>query len=85
MTYYINYWTIPEYAADADTLEDAMAEADAGAAYTQEPIDIRNEDGETIARRSWYGAPLSEEGGEDDIIEFGSYGFYGPWYDPNER
>lgn len=85
MTYYINYNTIDEYELDADTLEEAKAEADEGAAYTQRSIEITDEHGEVLARREWWGVEASEEDEEDDIIEFGSYGFYGPWYNPNER
>lgn len=80
MTYYIDYNTIPPYAAEAETLEEAMKEADEGAAYTQQPIEIYNENGKVYARRQWWGiTPSDEDYEKGDIIEFDSYGFYDVW------
>lgn len=80
MTYYINYNTIPPHAAEADTLEGAMTEADEGAAYTRQPIEIYDDEGKAHARRVWWGvAPTDEDREDGDIIQFGDYGFYTAW------
>ena len=79
MCYYINYNTGAgnEW---ADTLEQAKAIADDGAAYTQQPIVIEDEDGNEITRRPWWGVQYDEdEGDETDPICFGSSGYFGDW------
>ena len=77
---YINYHT---GAGDetADTMEQAMEIADDGACYTQQDITIEHDNGTVIAERKWYGVQSSQEDLEDgeDIIEFGSFGYYGHW------
>lgn len=81
MTYTIDYNTgVTEDVAG--TLEEAMAVADDGAAYTQQPITITDEAGNTVARRPWCGLaynPAEVEDSEDEIIGFGNYGYYGAW------
>lgn len=64
------------------TLDDAKAAADEGAAYTQCDITIEDENGEEVARRKWYGVqfdPAETETTEDDVIQFGSFGFFDRW------
>lgn len=79
MTYYINYNTISPYEADATTLAGAMAEADSGAAYTQEPYSILDESGRELANRHWYGVAPTDEDAQSDIIEIGGFGFFSAW------
>ena len=79
MKYYINYNTGAgnEW---ADTLEEAKRMADDGAAYTQQPIVIEDEDGNEIAHRPWWGVQYDEdEGDETDPVCFGSFGYFGDW------
>lgn len=64
------------------TLEEAKAIADEGAAYTQQDITIRDEKGVEVARRRWYGVPFDPEETEcteDDVIQFGTFGFFDEW------
>ena len=81
--YYINYPTGDEpVLADAETLDQAMSEADEGAAYTQEPITIEYGNGNVLARRRWWCVgydPDEDTEKEDEIIDFGAFGFYGAW------
>ncbi|TCL43205.1 hypothetical protein [Harryflintia acetispora] len=78
--YYINYHT---GAGDnnAETLEQAKVLADQGAAYTQQPITIHDEDGEEVARRNWFGVEYNAEDDQEtmDPITYGSFGYYGDW------
>ncbi len=75
MSYTINYHTgAGNFEVEGD-LDDAKTQADDGATYTQQPITIE-QDGNVIARRSWWGVEPEEDG---DIIRFGSYGYYGEW------
>ena len=56
--------------------------ADERAGYTQCDISIEDENREEVARRRWYDVPfdLSEtETAEDDVIQFGTLGFYDRW------
>ena len=79
MKYYINYNTV---AGDewADTLEAAKELADDGAAYTQQPITIEDEDGNEITRRPWWGVAYDEdEAPEESPICFGDFGYFGDW------
>lgn len=67
----------------ADTLEKAMKIADEGAAYTQRDITIEDDDGNMVARRSWWGVEYDETNEDmccEDPICFGSFGYYGDWY-----
>lgn len=58
-------------------LAGAMAEADAGAAYTQQPITIE-EGGTTVAKRPWYGVMTGFEDCQNPI-QFGDFGYYADW------
>ena len=65
----------------ANTLEKAMQIADAGACYTQSKITIADENGNILAERIWYGCKASQDEIDDfdEIIDFGDFGYYGPW------
>lgn len=68
------------------TLEEAKKLADDCAGYTQRNIYILNDDGERVAGRSWYGVqfdPEETEDTEDEVIQFGTFGYYGAWYNGN--
>ena len=78
--YTINYHTGAGDDTINGTLDDAMQAADEGAAYTQQPITICDEDGNAIAQRVWWGTKYdAEEAGEGNPICFGDYGYYGDW------
>ncbi len=55
----------------------AMRIADIGASYTRRNIVIRNPDGIQVAIRVWHENPC--ETVDDEIINFGSLGFYDEW------
>ena len=79
--YYVNYNTGAgnEW---ADTLEAAKALADEGAAYTQVPIVIEDEDGNVVARRPWWGVAYdADEDADEAPICFGDFGYFGDWID----
>jgi hypothetical protein len=78
--YVINYHTGAGNKEVNGDLQAAMAEADAGATYTQQPITIEDEDGTEIARRPWYGVTTGIEDCENPI-QFGTFGFYADWYE----
>lgn len=81
MEYTINYNTgAGNETIESEDLEAVKAQADEGAAYTQQPITIEDENGNEVARRSWNGVEF-EEGDAEDPIRFGSSGFYGDWYE----
>lgn len=64
------------------TLEQAMQTADDIAGYTQRNIIIFDEDGKEITRRNWWGVaydPDETEDAEGEVIQFGSFGYYGAW------
>lgn len=66
------------------SLEDAKKLADDCAGYSQHNIYINNDKGERVAGRSWYGVqfdPADTDETEDEVIQFGSYGYFGAWYD----
>lgn len=66
----------------AETLWEAKALADEGAAYTQADIVITDEDGDEVARRTWCGVAYdADECGEENPINFGDYGYYTDWVD----
>lgn len=66
----------------ADTLDEAKRIADEGAAYTQQPITIEDEDGNEITRRPWWSVAYDEDAAaEFDPIHIGDYGYYGDWTD----
>lgn len=80
MAYKINYNTGAGDEQDFPSIGEAQAAADEGAAYTQQPIVIEDEDGNEVARRAWWGVL---DGIEDasDPIQFGTSGYYGDWQD----
>lgn len=63
------------------TLEEAKALADDGSCYTGHDITIEREDGDVIACRRWYDINPDEEDeiDMDNIIRFGTEGYYGEW------
>lgn len=64
------------------TLGEAKAMADEHAGYTQCDISIEDENREEVARRRWYDVPFDPsetETAEDDVIQFGTLGFYDRW------
>lgn len=77
--YTINYNTGVTHMVSGN-LDDAKAEADAAASYTQQSITIENEEGEEIARRPWC-STLDGIDECEDPIRFGNYGYYGDWYE----
>jgi len=66
----------------AKTLEDAKRKAEENLAYTQQDVDIY-EDDEIIATMPWWGT----EPEQDDVVttQFGNFGFYGQWSDEQEQ
>lgn len=77
MAYTINYHTgAGNFEVEGD-LDEAKTQADQGATYTQEPITIDDENGNAVARRSWWGVVPEEDA--EDIIQFGTFGHYGAW------
>ena len=77
--YYINYQTGAGNDT-AGTLDEAKRLADEGAAYTQQPITIEDEDGNEVSRRAWCGVEYNEDEYYcEDPIRFGTFGFYGDW------
>lgn len=87
MKFLINYNTGAGNKYAEGTLEEAQRIADEGAAYTQQNIDIVDENDNTICTRRWYGVefdPSVYEDGEDaDVIYFGAFGYYGEWEEAN--
>lgn len=80
--YYINYNTGAGNEWITGTLEDAQRAADDGAAYTQQPITIEDEHDNEVARRPWWGVaydPDVDDSAENEIISFGSFGYFGAW------
>lgn len=65
-------------------LSAAKDAADKACAYTQQPIVINDKDGHEVARRPWWGTAPSDDDKEGDIIQFGDFGFYGPWQDASD-
>ena len=83
MKYYINYHTGAGDEWVEGSLDEAKRIADGGAAYTQEPITIEDENGVEVACRPWWGIdfrPDETDESWDEIISFGSFGHYGAWY-----
>lgn len=82
MKYYINYHTGAGNQTIEGSIDDAMRIADEGAAYTQERITIEDEKEREVAIRPWWGVaydPDETEDSEDEVIQFGNYGYYGAW------
>jgi hypothetical protein len=66
----------------AETLEDAKRIAEANLAYTQQDVDIY-EDDTLVTTLRWWGVQPEQ----DDVVtaQFGSFGFYGQWSDESEQ
>jgi hypothetical protein len=66
---------------DAGDLEEAKVAADEGATYTEQPIEILDNAGNVVARRSWWGVAYDPETTDepDEIIQFGDFGYYSAW------
>ena len=79
MKYYIDYNTGVEMEEINGTMEEAMEAAEKGIAYTQQPVTIRDEDGEPVAVLQWWGSAPEEDYTEDVVERFGDFGYYGPW------
>ena len=79
MKYYIDYCTGAGNETVEGTLRQAMKIADNGAAYTQQDIAIRDEEGYTIAVRRWVGVDFANGYEAENPIIFGSFGFYDDW------
>lgn len=80
--YYIDYNTGAGNVWVEGTIDDAKSEADNGAAYTQRKIEIKDEAGETVCFRQWWGVefdPDVTEETEDEVITFGQFGYFGAW------
>lgn len=83
--YYINYGTGAGNEYVDGYLEDAQRVADEGATYTQCSITIYavNSNGDIddnpICERTWWG--VAYDGDESDVIDFGSFGHYGAWWE----
>lgn len=61
------------------TITKAMEFADYYAGYTQQDIEIiNNGTGEIEAVRRWWGVE-ADANEQEDIINFGRFGYYGPW------
>ncbi len=76
---FVNYHTgAGNFEVDGNDLDSAKAQADAGAAYTQSPISIEDDEGYPLAIRAWCG---TLEGIEDAVnpIQFGDFGYYADW------
>ena len=78
--FYVQYSTgAGDFCTKSNDLNGAMIEADAGAAYTQCDIKIiRGND--LVAIRKWNGSAFDGSTSDEvDIIDFGSFGYYGEW------
>jgi hypothetical protein len=78
VNYLVDYHTgAGDLEIDGD-LDEAKRQADKNAAYTQQDIEITDTNGNTVARRPWWGVEADSDD-EEDIIEFGKFGHYGEW------
>ena len=82
MTYYASSNSV-RVALNADNLEDAMAEADSWIEYTGRNLYLdEGDESAPVMSRTWYSVKFdaTEDGyTADEIIDFGDFGFYGPW------
>ncbi len=78
MAYSINYNTGAGNEDDIETIDEAQAIADQGAAYTQQDIDLIDDATSETLTRKWCGC-LDGLDECDDPIQFGSFGYYGDW------
>lgn len=82
MKYTINYNTgAGNETYDTNEMMSLRALADEGAAYTQQPITIEDENGSVICYRTWYDVKYDadDDSAAEDPIEFGMFGHYGDW------
>ncbi len=85
--YYIEYGTGAGNKYVEGTLDEAKAEADKGASYTQcfyciRAVDDNGNPAEIICIRLWWSTKYNPDiDDDDDIISFGDFGFYGSWQD----
>ena len=64
------------------TLSGAKAEADKNICYTQQNIDILDENDSVVATRKWWGVQYDENNEdmyEEDPISYGKFGYYSSW------
>lgn len=64
------------------TLSEAKAEADKNVCYTQQNIDILDENDAVVATRKWWGVEYDENNEdiyEEDPISYGKFGYYSSW------
>lgn len=64
------------------TLAEAKAEADENVCYTQQNIDILDENDSVVATRKWWGVQYDENNDdvfEEDPISYGKFGYYTSW------
>ena len=88
-SYFVSYntgagdFTVPyEESNKSQSLSIAMGKADEGACYTQQDIDIYNDEDVLVAKRKWWGVQYEEENEElrcDNPIIFGTFGYYDDW------
>ena len=90
--YYVNYNTGAGNFETEDIVT-AKTQADEGASYTQETIQILDEKGKEICYRQWIGCNNLDSDLEDGeisqeyynkCIQFGNAGYYAPWSDELE-
>lgn len=74
--YHIDYHTGAGNFIYAESLYEAMKEADEHINYTQCKVSILNDEYEEVAFREWYGVEAEDE---DGIISYGSFGYYTDW------
>ena len=78
--YLVDYNTGVGYKEVIGNLNDAMRIADDNAGFTQQHIDILDNEGEIVAHRNWNGIAYDNaDVEEEDPIEFGSSGYYSDW------
>lgn len=80
MKYFINYGTGAGNFEIEGTLADAKRAADEVIMYTQRNVTIEKDE-ETVSQRTWYGCEATVEDREEDIIDYGTFGFYSEWID----
>lgn len=79
MSYRIDYNTGAGNVEGIATLEEAKELAVDGMAYTQENVDIMDEEtGEVVTRSQWIGVKKEED--NEALATFGDYGYYSDWY-----
>jgi hypothetical protein len=78
-SYTINYNTDAGNTTVADSdVDNVLRVADAGAGYTQKPIDIYDDHGNCVATRRWIGCN-DGVGDQTNPIRYGDLGYYADW------